>query len=297
MSSTGSAFLDAVLNGRVNTPEEWAEYTAAFHRDHPEANELFTLLLTPSRFTSYEMLAAAIARHPCESILDLGCGDGNLVDPLREACGSEASILGIDSCDREIELARARYSDDKNVRFECGDAYALECPSESFDVVVSHQCLNFALSPEKLLAEAARVLKPGGWILTAINRGWRHDRENTWVYLDQAAQAALRSMYPNFVWPRMGDKRMYEVETIREIFAASDALDDSSLTIEEYRTGAFMTPQHIAAVYNRLYLYGSIPQRTPIHEAVIARARELADPRNLVEVDLPFRLISVRKRA
>jgi len=295
--NAGSPFMAAILSGRLNTPEEWVEYLAAFHLDHPEANELFTLLLTPGGETSYQILARAAAGFSPTSVLDVGCGEGNLEDPLLALCPPTVRMTGIDLSARAVEIARGRHALEKGVHFDVGSAYALPYEDETFDLVVAHQMLNFARFPEDVLREAARVLRPGGHIVVASNRGWKKHRENTWIYLDIAAREAVQRLYPAFVWPAMGDARMYDDAAIASVFQAVDELDARTLKITEFTTGAFMSPQHLAAMYNRLYVYGSIPERSAIHDAVIARARDLADRRNLVEIELPFRLISVAKRS
>jgi hypothetical protein len=104
----------------------------------------------------------------------------------------------------------------------------------------------------------------------------------------------LTAAYPQFVWPKMGDMRIYREDGIAEIFSEAGGWDASTLSIDAFNTSATMTPRQIAAIYNRLYLFATVPDKKPILAAVERRARELA-ANDLVELDLPFRLIRIQK--
>jgi SAM-dependent methyltransferase len=84
-------------------------------------------------------------------ILDLGCGFGKSTRPLRAPCLKLAARTAAD--------AGAR-----NVRFRQADAARTGCADASFDLVTSTMLLHEMPPPvvERTLAEAARVLKPGG---------------------------------------------------------------------------------------------------------------------------------------
>jgi arsenite methyltransferase len=71
---------------------------------------------------------------------------------------------GIDASPYLIERARALSSGAPNLTFEVGDGKALASKEASFDVVVLHTVLTHVPGPEAVLAEAQRVLRPGGWL-------------------------------------------------------------------------------------------------------------------------------------
>lgn len=99
-------------------------------------------------------------------LLDIGTGTGRLLEvfaPLVEAG------LGIDSNAEMLKLARARLSNERlgHCHVQVGDMYGLDIATQSHDIVVLHQVLHFADAPNAVLAEAARVLAPGGSLLIA----------------------------------------------------------------------------------------------------------------------------------
>lgn len=292
--TTTERFFESLANGRLNTADEWQEYLHAFHSELPHANELFTLMHRWSGDTSYGALAKAVAAAGAQSVLDLGCGDGNLIDELLSALPKTAAIAGIDACAPEIELSRRRYEAEPRVTLAVADARHLPFPDASFEAVAAHQVLNFFPDIQPALAEAARVLRPQGQLFVAANRGWRKDQQATWQLLNAAALSVIKRAHPNFVWPLMGDMRIYSEDGVAEIFEESGLWDMHTLSVETFNTRAILTPHQLAAIYNRLYLYATCPQRHHVLKAVEARATELSS-RGILEIDLPFRLIRIQK--
>ena len=91
-------------------------------------------------------------------VLDLGCGAGLLANYLAER---GHSVTGIDTTAENLEVARA-HDITNTVRYEEADACALPYPDASFDVVCAMDLLEHVGEPERLVGEAARVLRPGG---------------------------------------------------------------------------------------------------------------------------------------
>ncbi len=102
--------------------------------------------------------------NPGEVVLDLGSGGG--IDVLLSArrVGPTGKAYGLDMTDEMLELARenARRAGASNVEFLKGHIESIPLPDESVDVIISNCVIN--LSPDKgaVLAEAYRVLRPGG---------------------------------------------------------------------------------------------------------------------------------------
>lgn len=102
-------------------------------------------------------------------VLDIGCAGGFLCEALakRGAC-----VSGIDPAAGAIEGARAHAaSSDLDVDYRVGVGEDLPWPDASFDVVACVDVLEHVRDVDTVLAEAARVLRPGGWFLfDTINR-------------------------------------------------------------------------------------------------------------------------------
>ncbi len=104
-----------------------------------------------------------------ESVLDVGCGAG--VDLLLAALlvGPEGSAAGLEFSPEMLARARgnAELAGLANARFHQGGAESLPFPDASFDRVLSNGVLNLVPDKERALAEALRVLKPGGRLQVA----------------------------------------------------------------------------------------------------------------------------------
>jgi arsenite methyltransferase len=102
--------------------------------------------------------------HAGETVLDLGSGAGADVLISARRVGPTGRAIGIDMTDEMLELARrnALKAGIGNAEFRKGYLEALPLPGESVDVVISNCVINLSGDKPKVLAEAARVLKPGG---------------------------------------------------------------------------------------------------------------------------------------
>lgn len=98
-----------------------------------------------------------------QRILDLGCGPGTISVGLAKAV-DPGQLHGIDMEASQIELARAAAAGGGhgNATFHVGDVKALPFEVDSFDVVHCHTLLTHVPETLAALAEARRVLKPGG---------------------------------------------------------------------------------------------------------------------------------------
>src|SRR4051794_4046759 len=121
-------------------------------------------VLRSHRWRTAENSAAYLLPHlrPGLSLLDVGCGPGSLTADLavRVAPGR---VVALDSAATPLDEARAAAAAagvDVDVRV--GDAYAIDLPDDSVDVVHAHQVLQHVTDPVAVLREMARVCRPGG---------------------------------------------------------------------------------------------------------------------------------------
>jgi len=102
--------------------------------------------------------------HPGEVVLDLGSGAGAdvLISARRVAPGGRA--IGLDMTQEMLELARRNAAEAGvgNAEFLKGYLEEIPLPDDSVDVVISNCVINLAADKDVVLAEAARVLRPGG---------------------------------------------------------------------------------------------------------------------------------------
>jgi arsenite methyltransferase len=101
---------------------------------------------------------------PGETVLDLGSGGG--IDVLLSArrVGLTGKAYGLDMTDEMLALAREnqRKAGVENVEWLRGEIEAIPLAAESVDVVISNCVINLSGDKPKVIAEAARVLRPGG---------------------------------------------------------------------------------------------------------------------------------------
>jgi SAM-dependent methyltransferase len=101
---------------------------------------------------------------PGEVVLDLGSGGG--IDVLLSArrVGPAGKAYGLDMTDEMLALAREnqRKAGLANVEFLKGEIENIPLPDNSVDVIISNCVINLSADKDRVLAEAFRVLKPGG---------------------------------------------------------------------------------------------------------------------------------------
>jgi ArsR family transcriptional regulator len=95
-------------------------------------------------------------------VLDIASGDGVLAELLAPHSGR---YVCVDASPRVVAAASERLGRHRNVEVVEGDMHALPLPDASFDLVVLMHALTYASHPAQAVAEAARVLRPGGRLL------------------------------------------------------------------------------------------------------------------------------------
>jgi SAM-dependent methyltransferase len=102
---------------------------------------------------------------PGQRLLDIGCGSGQSAIP---AAKRGFRVTGIDIAQNLIEHARDRAAlEGVDARFDVGDAEDLPYADNSFDVAITMIGAMFAPRPDRVAAELARVIRPGGRLYMA----------------------------------------------------------------------------------------------------------------------------------
>ncbi len=97
-------------------------------------------------------------------MLDLGTGTGRM---LALFAGLYDRAVGVDASAPMLSVARSNLQREgnRNARLLHGDIYGVNLPKGRFDLVTIHQVLHHLAEPGRAIAEAARVLRPGGRLL------------------------------------------------------------------------------------------------------------------------------------
>ncbi|MES2403257.1 MAG: malonyl-ACP O-methyltransferase BioC [Pseudomonadota bacterium] len=99
-------------------------------------------------------------------VLDVGCGTGRGTALLKKRW-RDAEVIALDLSLPMLREARRHRGWLRPFERVCADGQALPFPDRSVDVVYSNLCLQWCDSPQPLLAECARVLKPGGFMVAS----------------------------------------------------------------------------------------------------------------------------------
>src|SRR5258708_1374919 len=178
-----------------------------------------------------------------ETVLDLGSGGG--IDVLLSArrVGAAGKAYGLDMTDEMLALAREnqRQAGVTNVEFLKGEIEAIPLPDAAVDVVISNCVINLSGDKRRVLAEAFRVLRPGGRFAVAdvVVRGSLPAalRRNLELWVGCVAGALEEAEFKEllrevgFETPEIEPPRVYRLEDAREFLAAAD-LDVDSLAPE-----------------------------------------------------------------
>ncbi|HXE76742.1 MAG TPA: metalloregulator ArsR/SmtB family transcription factor [Rhodanobacter sp.] len=131
--------------------EGWADTVAGDMERH----------YSPGR--TWETLARALLQLlETGDVLDIASGDGVTAELLAPHAHS---VVCVDSSERVVAAASKRLRRYPNVQVRQGDMHELDLGKQRFDLVLMLHALTYAADPPKAVAEAARVLRPGGRLL------------------------------------------------------------------------------------------------------------------------------------
>jgi ArsR family transcriptional regulator len=112
---------------------------------------------------TWETLARALLQLlDTGAVLDIASGDGVLAELLAPHA---QRVVCVDASAKVVGAARSRLQTQRNVEVRLGDMHALDLPDAGFDLVLMLHALTYSAQPARALAEAARVLRPGGQLL------------------------------------------------------------------------------------------------------------------------------------
>lgn len=166
------AKLDEVRSARANMAADY------FARHADDWDRLRSLHVAESEVEQAMRKLLTIA--PLGNVLDIGTGTGRMIELFAP---DAEKFTAIDNNGDMLRLARARLSSlelspqhNGRIQIMLGDFNALPLPDTSHDTILFHQVLHYAQAPEHVIAEAARVLSPGGRMMIVDFAA--HDRED-----------------------------------------------------------------------------------------------------------------------
>ncbi len=163
---------------------DWSAYLDAYHQERPGITEDLLALAQDDGLTPYAWAAQAVP--PGGVVLDVCCGSA----PLRPLL-VPGRYVGVDLSPAELSLAAARGLD--VVR---GDAAELPIATGAVDSLVVSMALQ--LVPfDRTLAEAARVLRPGGVLVALVPVSRPLSRADRWRYARLSLALRTAVGYPN----------------------------------------------------------------------------------------------------
>src|ERR1035441_3509128 len=187
---------------------------------------------------------------PGETVLDLGSGGGIdvLLSARRVAPGGKA--YGLNMTDEMLALANEnkRKSGIDNVEFLKGEIENIPLPANSVDVIISNCVINLSANKDRVLAEAYRVLKPGGRLAVSdvVTKGEMlpEIRQSVLLWVGCISGALEENEYQaklaasGFDQISVEPTRVYRIEDARE-FLSQSGIDVDSIAPEV--DGKFMS--------------------------------------------------------
>ena len=190
---------------------------------------------------------------PGETVLDLGSGGG--IDVLLSArrVGPTGKAYGLDMTDEMLALARKnqREAGVTTVEFLKGEIEAIPLPDATVDVIISNCVINLSGDKDKVIAEAFRVLRPGGRFAVSdvVVRGAVPDaiRKSVELWVGCVAGAMEEKEYvaklerAGFTAVGVEPTRVYDIGEAREFLSAQgiDA-DDAARQVQGQFMSAFI---------------------------------------------------------
>jgi SAM-dependent methyltransferase len=261
---------------------DWATYLAGFHARNPGISEDVLSRATSGNLTPYAWLARAVSG---SRVLDLASGSGVMSEVLTQQARRRDPdrppglwVVGLDLSADELAESRRRGRTNPLVR---GDAASLPFADATFDAVVSSAGLMVVGRVERVVAEIARVLRPGGVLAATV-----------------ASAVPLRPQDMRFLAPLTARLRTTpQFPGGGEMTGLGSLLEDAGLRVLEdarERFGFVVGDRADARLLTRaLYLPGTSDKRRDLAATWLAERAEAHD--GGVEIAVPVRRVVAMK--
>ncbi len=165
-----------------------AEAAASYFRENASRWDEIRALYVPEEQVERSLLDLT-ADLDLNDVIDIGTGTGRMVQLFADQA---TRAVGIDTSRDMLSAARAHLDEDgfRHCQVRQGDMYNLPYPAASFDLAIVHLTLHFAERPVDVIAEAARILRPGGRIavvdFASHDQAWLRDtHQHRWLGFEE----------------------------------------------------------------------------------------------------------------
>jgi SAM-dependent methyltransferase len=272
------------------TPDDILRDLVDFHGERPGITErtLGEATLADGR-TGYDLLAASVPTD-ARSVLELGAGNGPLLERLLARTPRLERVIGVDACAPELERARARCGEDPRLTLLAETGQAFDVPEDSLDAVLSHHAFYLMNPVEPVVERIVRALRPGG-VFASITWSARSSVLEPFAELMRVFSPLTRRDNPSFRgW---GDPRAFSLSGLAELLVVPGHFEDPL----EWQEHDLVLLEPTAALVERLvgFFYSAHLQAPHTREELRSEWTRIlettTDAQGRARLEFPFALV------
>jgi ubiquinone/menaquinone biosynthesis C-methylase UbiE len=257
--------------------DDVVDLDASYYQDHSE-----------QQYGRAQELLKSLVLTESASVLDVGCGYGNIIAEISQKAPKGRSI-GIDASSAMICLAKEKFSNSRfpNLEFLQAKAEEMSFKNCCFDAVISFSCLLWVREPKKALNLMCKSLKPGGVLLILT-----YLKESSYItFFEKALEE-----FPVY-------KHLSAAHTMISIEEYKNTLRSQEMELDEFRSewrfSNYKNTEELKT-YLRGWLtcYVPLPEELQepflnktVEESLLVRVSSTKD-----EIVLPYQLLAIRAR-